>query len=154
MARPLHLWRVAPLGDHGIVDRVAEASGRWHRGRQAIIYASTTPELAAMEALAHLERPLQPYWLIRLDVRHPVETEQVQGLPEDWKQRKAITRALGHEWLESGSSTVLFVPSALVYEGRNALVASDRLRPGHLVARRLRRFHFDRRLVAGANRAD
>lgn len=150
MARPLQLWRVAPLGDHGVVDRVAEASGRWHRGRQPIVYASSTPELAVMEALAHLERPLPPHWLIRLDLKRPLPTERVRGLPEDWKRRKTITRAFGHDWLDRGASTVLFVPSALVHEGRNALIASARLRPRQLVARALRRFHFDRRLVDGA----
>jgi RES domain-containing protein len=150
MARPLQLWRVAPLGDHGTVDRVAEASGRWHRGRQPIVYASSTPELAVVEALAHLERPLQPHWLIRLDLRRPLSSLRVRGLPDDWTRRKAVTRAFGHRWLDGGRSTLLYVPSALMPEAWNVLVATERLRPRQMVARALRRFHFDRRLVDGA----
>lgn len=150
MARALQLWRVAPLGDHGVVDRVTEASGRWHRDRQPIIYASATPELAVVEALAHLAWPLQPHWLIRLDLRGPLSTAWIRDLPRDWKRRKATTRALGHRWLADGGSIVLFVPSAVVHEGRNALLATERLRPRQLTARKLRRFHFDRRLIDGA----
>lgn len=150
MARPLHLWRVAPLGDHGSVDRLAEASGRWHRGRQPIVYASSTPELAVLEALAHLERPLQPHWLIRLALRRPVSSQRVRGLPGDWMRRKAVTREFGQRWLGGGRGTLLYVPSALLPEAWNVLVASERLRPRQMVARALRRFHFDRRLVDGA----
>lgn len=149
MARPLQLWRVAPLGDHGVVDRVAEATGRWHRGREPIIYASTTPELAVLEALAHLEYPLQPHWLIRLDLQQPVSAARVRGLPGDWKRRKAATREIGHRWLERGT-VVLWVPSALAHEGVNALVASERLRPRQLVGRKRRPFRFDHRLLDGA----
>lgn len=150
MAQALQLWRVAPVGDHAVVDRWAEASGRWHRGRQPIIYASLSPELALAEALAHLERPLQPHWLIRLDLRRPLSGLRVRGLPDDWKRRKSATRALGHRWLDNGRDTVLFVPSALLPEAWNAMVATNRLGPRQLVARAIRRVRFDRRLLDGA----
>jgi RES domain-containing protein len=147
---PLYLWRVAPLGDEGVVDRVTAASGRWHRGAQPIVYASTTPELAALEALAHLRLPAQPHWLIRLRLAHPLRTARVRGLSEGWKQRQAETRDIGQRWLESGRSSLLYVPSALVPEGVNALIASEALQSRQLRAQAVRRFRFDRRLVRGA----
>jgi RES domain-containing protein len=154
VARPLYLWRVAPLGKDDVVDRVTAASGRWHRGSQPVVYASTTPELAALEALAHLRLPAEPHWLIRLRLVHPLRITRVRGLREGWKQRKAETRDIGHRWLEEGRSVLLYVPSALVDEGVNALIASEALRPGQLSAQAVRRFRFDRRLVQGAKRRD
>jgi RES domain-containing protein len=135
-----------------VVDRVTAASGRWHRGAQPVVYASTTPELAALEALAHLELPAKPHWLIRLRLSRPLRTARVRGLREGWKQRQAETREIGHRWLETSRSAVLYVPSALVHEGINALIASEALQPRQLTAQAVRRFRFDRRLVQGAKR--
>ena len=150
MMRPaaLTLWRVAPLGDANVVDRFAEASGRWHRGSRPIIYASWTPELAVLEALAHLSAPIKPHWLIRLRLSAP-RVEPVRSLPARWTRSKAATRRIGESWLAAGRSQVLLVPSVLCTESANALLATERMRPRQLRCDRIRRFGFDSRLTDG-----
>src|SRR5688500_3306050 len=110
-SRSLLLWRVAPLPDRTTIERCMDGSGRWHRGSKPIIYASTTPELAVLEALAHLERPIRQHWILRLILRKPVSSSHVRRLPRDWVSRQAATREIGERWLASGRRKVLIVPS-------------------------------------------
>ena len=114
-----------------------------------MVYASTTPELAVLEALAHLQPPLLPHALLRLTLRDAV-IGRVVRLPRDWTARKAWTRDTGDAWLRDGAGHVLDVPSALCKEARNLLIASARLAPGQMRCRRLRAFPFDPRLLKGA----
>lgn len=149
-SRSLLLWRIAPLPDRTTIERCTDATGRWHRGSKPVIYASTTPELAVLEALAHLERPIRQHWILRLVLRNPVSSSRVRGLPRDWVSRQAATRGIGEQWLAKGRREVLLVPSALCADASNALIACDRLEPRQLSCRALRPFHFDKRLVDGA----
>lgn len=148
--RSFLLWRVAPVQKGTPLERCTESTGRWHRGSKPIIYASATPELAVLEALAHLERPIRQHWLLRLTLREPVSSSRVRGLPSGWVSRQGKTRDIGERWLEKGKETVLIVPSALCADGRNALIASERLKPRQLICRVLRPFVFDKRLIEGA----
>lgn len=144
----LTAWRVTPLPPGQRMDRSADKTARWHRGAAPIVYASATPELAVLEALAHLEAPLVPHALLRLTLRE-VRVDDVRGLPPDWKARKPLTRDLGDRWLARGRGHVLAVPSALCAEAVNLLVASARLEAGQMRCRRVRAFRFDRRLLQG-----
>ena len=72
-----------------------------------------------------------------------------EGLPEDWADVPGhpACRELGDEWVESGASLLLRVPSAVVWEENNVLV-----NPRHAEAEKLqvvatRPFRFDPRLV-------
>jgi RES domain-containing protein len=58
---------------------------------------------------------------------------RAQDLPEGWRERKEVTRALGTAWLEKGASVLLRVPSALVPATENLL-----FNPGHGDAGRFR----------------
>lgn len=144
-------WRVTPLAPGQRMDRCADKTARWHRGRAPVVYASSTPELAALEALAHLEAPLVPHALLRLTLRN-ARVRQVRALPADWKARKPLTRDLGDDWLVRGRGQVLAVPSALCAEAVNVLVASERLAAGQMLCRRLGPFRFDLRLLRGLGR--
>lgn len=141
-------WRVTPLAPGQRMDRSADKTARWHRGSAPIVYASSTPELAALEALAHLEAPLNPHALVRLTLRY-VQLREVRALPPDWKRRKPLTRDLGDDWLARGREHVMAVPSALCAEAVNLLIASERLAAGQMQCRRLRAFRFDHRLLEG-----
>lgn len=128
------------------MDRSADKTARWHHGTAPIVYASSTPELAVLEALAHLEAPLVPHALLRLTLRG-VSLRQVRALPHDWKSRKPLTRGIGDAWLSRGRGHVLAVPSALCAEAVNLLIASARLAAGQMQCRRVRAFRFDHRLL-------
>jgi RES domain-containing protein len=148
----MHLWRVSPHTDLARSIELKDA-GRWAWASRAVLYCSTTPELAALEALAHWEPGAPPHWLCRVTLPRVASigsssVERVRRLPEGWTQDKAHTRALGNHWVDAARSAVLLVPSALCAEGTNALV-----NPAHPAARGLRLravrpFRFDRRLTA------
>ena len=133
------------------MDRCADKTARWHRGRAPLVYASSTPELALLEALVHLETPLVPHALLRLTLRNAY-VRQLRALPPDWKARKPLTRDIGDDWLARGHGQVLAVPSALCAEAVNLLVASERLAAGQMQCRRMRAFRFDARLLRGPGR--
>lgn len=139
-------WRVTPQPPGAVMDRTSADTARWHRGAAPIVYASTTPELAVLEALAHLEPPYPPHALLKLRFRN-VAARAAPRLPPDWKHRKAITRDIGDRWLAAGREMLMLVPSALCAPATNVLVATARLRPGQLRVTRVGVFPFDSRLL-------
>ena len=69
-------------------------------------------------------------------------------LPDDWRQQSPMTRARGDDWLRTGASALLRVPSAIVQQAANYL-----LNPAHPDAARIgiasaMRAAFDPRLTA------
>jgi RES domain-containing protein len=147
------LWRVVPAQDDP-VDPWTRRSGRWHHGCKPVIYAATSPELAMLEALAHLDAPRRIHALARLVLRDGW-TVRARGLPSGWPCHQSVTRDAGDAWLAQGRADVLLVPSALCTAAMNALVATARLGPGRLQAHIVHRFRFDPRLVRdrGSGRA-
>lgn len=146
----LRLWRVT-LGEDPW--EPADAPGRWSASSGVMIYASTVAALAVLEARAHLNagqgrRTHRLTW-IEVPVR-PGEVACLRGerLPEDWRRRKRVTRALGEAFLTQARSAALLVPSALAAGELNVLV-----NPAHPRWQAWRRkaedrpFRFDARLV-------
>lgn len=120
----LRLWRVSKSRECW---EPGSGPGRWSRAEDSMIYASTTAALAALEALAHLERSdadkrHRLAWAEIATGRTDVICLDAEHLSPRWKQRRAFTQALGRHWLESQASVVLLVPSALVGGEMNALV--------------------------------
>lgn len=92
--------------------------GRWHNAGRPIVYASTSPGTAVLEALVHGG-----------DLLHLVTTHVLVGahlpdkaivdaddLPPEWNAVPFIeaTQVLGDAWLQGGRSVALRVPSAVV----------------------------------------
>jgi RES domain-containing protein len=129
------------------------AGGRWNRRGTAVVYASETLSLAALEYLVHLDVTLAPRDLVAAaadlpDVL-PVTRFEVADLPRNWRRYPApeALAERGTEWAEARRTAVLSVPSALVPSERNIL-----LNPGHPDFKKLRllppeRFSFDPRLT-------
>jgi RES domain-containing protein len=98
--------------------------GRWNSPGVAVVYASDSRALAALEILAGLQSnfPLPDYILIPVDFGESlVVTLEVEGLPEDWRKNPppASTQRLGDDWVAREESVVLKVPSALVPQESN-----------------------------------
>ena len=106
--------------------------GRWNRRGTAVIYASESLALAALELLVHAEPALLPDDLVSVaaDVPDALDLESVAAreLPRDWRRHPApeALAERGTEWARSGRTAVLAVPSALVPRERNFL-----LNPAH-----------------------
>ena len=110
----------------------ALAGGRWNVKGQKVVYTSESLSLSAMETIAHADSGL-------LDVYRTVsfqfddglvETLDSTKLPPDWRSLFEPDwlplQLLGDEWLKSGRSAVLKVPSAVSPRESNYL-----LNPAH-----------------------
>ena len=128
------------------------ASGRWHSRGRRVVYTSATLSLAALEILVHTEKDLLPDDLVSVEIDVPesvsVRVVPAHSLPKDWQAYPGPSslRALGDDWLDSGETSVLCVPSAVIPQEHNFL-----LNPEHPQAARLRvhaktRFVLDPRL--------
>lgn len=145
------LWRIS---NHATLDGEGGlfASARWHTHGHPIVYLADTPAGALTEVLVHLE--LSPgslpssYKLLKAEAPDEVaiQTVDLSRLPANWKADVLLTRALGDEWLASGSAVLLKVPSVIVPETWNFL-----LNPRHPESARVkvlwyREYPWDQRL--------
>jgi RES domain-containing protein len=122
---PKSLWRISNFpsleGVGGLL-----APGRWHNAGRPILYAAETPAGALLEILAHLDLEDLPddYQLIEIvgSEKASIETVEEALSPDNWRDDLATTRKIGDEWLASGRSLLLRVPSALAPLTSNWLI--------------------------------
>ncbi|HXG70185.1 MAG TPA: RES domain-containing protein [Gemmatimonadaceae bacterium] len=149
----MRLWRLA-AASHAALDGegTRRYGSRWTPHGYAVVYASATLSLAALECLVHADPDLQPPSLVAISIDVPsgvvIKAIDRADLPPDWRDypAPASLAALGARWLESSASAVLSVPSVLIPTERNYL-----LDPSHAQFRRCSAgspepFLFDRRL--------
>lgn len=111
--------------------------GRWNSGGRRAIYVSASKSLALLELLVHLDvtqrLPRLVAFAFELDERL-IERLPAEQLPPRWRtlSGRAATQQLGDEWLASGRTLALAVPSAIVPEESNYL-----LNPAHPAFARL-----------------
>jgi RES domain-containing protein len=92
-----------------------------------MVYTAQSQSLAALEMLVHLDSPelLNRYVLFQVSI-DPVHVEDLDPttLPRNWKAdpAPARVRAIGDDWVASGASAVLRVPSTLVPGESNFLL--------------------------------
>jgi len=141
-------WRVATGTTWAQASRQDKA-GRWHYAGSELVYVSSTPELAVLEALAHHRPGRSGYWLSRVMTRARLSDRMVRldALGPDWRKHKRSSRRLGHRWLQEGDVPLLNVPSALCGLARNLLINPALVPPGSVWIEPVTRFRFDRRLV-------
>ena len=134
----MRVWRIS---NHATLDGGGglRASARWHSKGRLIIYCASNPATALLEMLVHSELeagdlPIQ-YQLLKIDIPDdiPYETVALDSLPVDWRRNSSMTRRIGDDWLASGRTAVLAVPSAIVPETDNVLI-----NPAHPDSSRIR----------------
>ena len=149
------IWRIVPA------HRTATAfdgegarlfGGRWNSPGTRIVYCSESRALAALEMLVHLTHGTIRQRLrlmgTEIDESH-IEVLPARNLPPQWRSPiiRATNKKLGDEWVRSGRSAVLRIPSAIIPEENNYL-----LNPAHPALANVRiasaaDFNFDGRLV-------
>ncbi len=128
------------------------ASGRWHQLMVPMVYCSDSEALAALETFVHLQEEAKHIIFISIKIEIPpsllMDVESIKALPKQWRKQPPITgtKKIGSDWIKSGKSAVLSVPSAVVPSSRNYL-----LNPGHSDFKKLKIdkpqiFSFDTRL--------
>lgn len=126
--------------------------GRWNSPGTPMTYCSATASLAVLEVFANLQRSelAEEYVLISCSFAESlVEVVDSSALSRDWRVSPGPIglQKIGDEWIRSGRSAVLAVPSAIIEHERNYL-----LNPQHTDARQIKRgrpepFTFDLRLL-------
>lgn len=147
------VWRIArrphALDRLGIGAR--EHGGRWNVPGTAVIYANRTVGIAALERFVHVAGVVPAdLALVRVDLpaRHSIEEPKPDELPKAWDviPPGPASMRFGTTWARQRRSLVLYVPSVVVREERNAV-----LNPHHPEFRGVRmvmerEFHYDSRM--------
>lgn len=145
------LWRIsnhADLNGLGGVHR----SGRWHFAGVPVVYLSESPALALLEVMVNFD--LAPdefpanYQLLEVDCAGiRVLSLNDDRLDEQWEDKRPLTQSIGSEWLASGASALLKVPSAVVAKSWNYLMNPRHADAARATIRSSSRHPFDPRLV-------
>lgn len=97
--------------------------GRWNSKGTRVLYMSESRALAVLETLVHLTAEVpDKYVLGGANIPPDLEISNVpeSGLPAGWRTalsaQQTITREIGDEWVRTGRTAVLSVPSVIVEE--------------------------------------
>jgi RES domain-containing protein len=100
--------------------------GRWNRKGVPMVYTAESQSLAMLELLVQDEPLRARYVMISAKIPGSVRVDRitVAELPDDWRDLGAREhlRTLGGDWIASGKSAVLAVPSAVVPVETNYLL--------------------------------
>ena len=127
--------------------------GRWNKKGLAVVYCSQTIALAVLETIVHFGQwglPLNRY-LVEIRIPDDVWQSRAQGSPPaGWD---AVPEGMGSiiygsDWLVSGASAVLEVPSVIVPEERNVLLNPRHADCSRVTGTTVRRWGYDHRLRA------
>lgn len=126
--------------------------GRWNAPGISVVYASTTRALACLETIVHLNAgglPLNRY-LVALAIPDEVWDRAhgpgVADIGWDAEPSGLVSIDYGTDWVRSGRSAVLLVPSVIVPEELNVLLNSAHADCGLVRATKVRRWLYDPRL--------
>lgn len=125
--------------------------GRWNSVGIAMAYASEHQSLAALEVRVHIEktsmRKSYKCIAVHFDERL-MQTLPLAALPKEWRQEPPPPAAqrIGDDWIRSGRSVVLAVPSAIIPDELTYLINPKHPEFGKLKFERPKDFTFDQRL--------
>ncbi len=117
----------------------------------AVVYASTSLALAAVETFVNLEPKLRPNDLVAIEGVIPekvrIERLDAQSLPARWYQtRDPLLRHLGDNWVRAGQTVALLVPSAAIPGEWNVLLNPAHADFSKITFREPESFQFDVRM--------
>jgi len=151
------LWRIATETRQYAADDMsgggaAASPGRWNDDKQHVIYAAPTLAVAVLETAAHLDDaglPLNKY-VVRIEVPNTAwdarEIVDVAALPAAWNAIPAGRASIdfGADWLTSGRSPILILPSVIVPEECVALINPQHPLSATIAAHTVRLFEYNR----------
>jgi RES domain-containing protein len=129
----------------------ASFGGRWNKKGTPVLYTGESKEIALLETIVHIPPLLVPdLAILTLEIPdHSISTFEVKDLPLNWSVYPAptILAYLGEDWVKSGSSIALKVPSCVIHSAFNYIL-NCRHPDYHSSVKiiDLADFHFDSRL--------
>jgi RES domain-containing protein len=153
----MQVWRICRLSDNDKLSGLGGfyVSGRWHHRGHRILYTSSTPSLAALEVLVHVNPGLAPAGLSLLEIEVPddiaIENYDPSSLIPNWQDFPAPMELqdFGTQWLAESRTALLAVPSAImpVSIEKNYLINPDHKDSARINFIVERPFTYDPRLV-------
>lgn len=154
------LWRIAADGPAYHADDLSGAGakltgGRWNRPGTAVVYASESIALAALETVVHLTGgkalPLDRM-LVRIDVPDRewaarAVFDRVTRSGWDLRPAGVVSLDWGDAWSAGASTLLAEVPSVVVPESSNVLINPAHPALAGLAVARVRRWLYDGRLA-------
>ncbi len=154
------VWRIATDTPDYEADDLSgtgakQSGGRWNERGTPLLYASESRALACLETVVYLNAaglPLNRY-LVALTIPDPLwsaaRQESAATLPVGWDAQPAgrASIAFGTQWLRSGRSALLLVPSVIVSEEQNILINPQHPASASITASKIRRWLYDPRLA-------
>jgi RES domain-containing protein len=141
------LWRVS---NHTVLDGAGglRAAGRWHTRGQSIVYCAGSAAAALLETLVHAEIDAEDipvaFRYLEIEAADSVAVETLRHVDPTRLDR---TRRAGDEWLRSGRTAILRVPSVIAPQTWNYLI--NPIHPESAAVRIVKVHHYvvDRRLL-------
>ncbi|MBK5913110.1 RES domain-containing protein [Rhodocyclus purpureus] len=156
------VWRIATDTPDYTADELSGTGaritgGRWNRAGIAVTYASDSIALACLETLVNLGAHALPFnrYLLRIEIPEDVFARRITfedinaaSARVGWDALPAgkVSIDTASNWLLSGRSAILDVPSVILPEERNYLIDPAHADSALIVAVKLRRFGYDSRL--------
>ncbi|HEC26665.1 MAG TPA: RES domain-containing protein [Gammaproteobacteria bacterium] len=128
------------------------AGGRWTPIGVSAVYTSESPSLAMAEMLVHMETVhfKADYLLIPADLPDNIEILMLheKKLPANWRNtyEDPKLQTIGKQWIESGASAVICVPSAVMPLEYNYILNPEHPDFEHIEILEAIPFDFDERL--------
>jgi len=119
----------APWRQPGDATGAIRRGGRWNSPGTAILYAASSLSLACLEVLVHLRHieNIPPYSYAEISISNS-EIENWDK-PTAWTQAilesDVLSREIGDNWIEQPRKSVLKVPSAVIPQEWNYLIAQS-----------------------------
>jgi RES domain-containing protein len=135
------VWRITPEA-HAEQPLRGEGAkrygGRWNHIGIAVVYTSESLSLAVLEYLVNLSISDLPPKLVSVQVKIPDDFShkdiQTKALPANWRTFPATEelKDIGTDWVRTGSTPVLVVPSVVIPGEHNCLI-----NPAHPLAKKI-----------------
>ncbi len=129
----MRLWRLTQA-EHAALDGIGGmlASGRWHTKGRPLIYTASHLSLALVEQLVH--RIQTPALLAKMNpVAMAIETPNDSIEVRDTiPPTRSDSQRIGDDWLDSGRTLLLRVPSVVVPQETNAIINPRHPRCGEI----------------------
>jgi len=125
---------------------------RWNSKGKYVIYTASNRALACLENLVHrsgegLNRNFK-ITVIDAPDQSSIQKVHTADLPENWHKTSnaPVCRTIGDQWIKSGASLLLSVPSAIIRDEFNVLINPAHPDLQNITVKDIVDFEFDERL--------
>jgi len=100
--------------------------GRWNSKGVSMLYLTEFISLAVLEMLVHIQfkEPVSELSLLHISVPETAEIKELKlnKLKQNWIKDDAYTKFIGDEFIRSGKTLAMKVPSAVITEEHNFII--------------------------------